>query len=73
MTAAELSELHSAMRRYGIPGVPAPVDPMDPEGPWRVFDCADPRFRRDITPQIRARVDAVRQRPAARGFVVAAR
>lgn len=73
MRADEVSELHAAMRQYGIPGVLAPVDSANPAGMWRVYDRTDAATREDVTAEILAKVAAAsRQRPA-RGFVVAAR
>lgn len=45
MDASEVSALHDAMRRHGIPGVLTPVDPQNPAGIWRVVDDGG----RDVT------------------------
>jgi hypothetical protein len=49
MNAEEAQALSAALKRWNIPGVVAPEDPGNPEGPWRVYDRADAETRRDIT------------------------
>ncbi|MFD9457131.1 hypothetical protein ACFWBC_29080 [Streptomyces sp. NPDC059985] len=70
MTADEARRLNMAMRQLGIGGVPAPVNPEDPSGSWRVYDDADPLTRQDITHWVRSAVAARTDRPATRGFVI---
>ncbi|MEX0171774.1 hypothetical protein [Streptomyces sp. LMG1-1-1.1] len=67
MEAHEVSALHDAMRRYGLPGVLTPVDPLNLAGRWHVLD--DARGGRDITDAtIEAAAVAALRRPT-RGFV----
>lgn len=49
MNADQARRVEAVLRRLGIPGVLAPEDPARPEGPWRVYDSADPADRRDVT------------------------
>lgn len=67
MDAHEVSSLHDSMRRYGIPGELAPVDPANRAGAWRVVD---PATGRDITHAVRGRVAAAAGQRPMRGFVV---
>ncbi|MFD9338338.1 hypothetical protein ACFWBF_28655 [Streptomyces sp. NPDC060028] len=67
MTANDAFELHSAMRRHGIPGVVTPVSPGNPDGVWLVVDAEG----RDVTAHVRARVAMARGAQPERGFVIA--
>ncbi|MFD9047702.1 hypothetical protein [Streptomyces zaomyceticus] len=68
MDASEVSSLHDAMRKYGIPGVLEPVDPQNRAGGWRVVD---PEGRQDITKDVVTRVAALDRQQPYRGFVIA--
>lgn len=67
MDASEVSSLHDAMRRYGIPGTLTPVDPRNRAGAWRVVDDAG----QDITEATLAAVAKASRRQPQRGFVIA--
>ncbi|MFJ3176103.1 hypothetical protein ACIPJK_35775 [Streptomyces roseus] len=67
MTPSEAHELHAAMRKYGIPGVIAPVNPHDLAGAWMVVD----EDGQNATFLARSRVAAERARQPERGFVFA--
>lgn len=49
MNAEEARQVDAVLRRWGLPGVVAPVDPENPSGAWRVYDRADPERRTDTT------------------------
>ncbi|MFI9112551.1 hypothetical protein [Streptomyces venezuelae] len=66
MDASEVSSLHDAMRRHGIPGVLTPVDPQNLAGAWRVVDDAG----RDVTDVTLAAAAVAARRQPRRGFVV---
>ncbi|MFF4697266.1 hypothetical protein [Streptomyces chattanoogensis] len=46
--------MDATLRRLGIPGVVAPVNPEHAAGTWRVYDSADPVTRKDITSDVLA-------------------
>ncbi|MFJ4972391.1 hypothetical protein [Streptomyces sp. NPDC088755] len=80
MDAEQARQVDSVLRRFGIPGVVAPVDPENPAGSWRVFDQADPETRKDATADALAALAATfpssspspapkRQSGPTRGFV----
>lgn len=54
----EAQRVADVLRRLGVGGVVAPVDPDAPSGEWRVYDRADPATRRDITAEVLASVAA---------------
>ncbi|MEW2194645.1 hypothetical protein [Streptomyces microflavus] len=58
MDAEQARQVDSMLRRLGIPGVVAPVDPENPAGLWGVFDQADPEIREDATADALAAVAA---------------
>ncbi|MFI0937343.1 hypothetical protein [Streptomyces sp. NPDC021020] len=75
MNAHQARRVEAVLRRLGVPGVIAPEDPARPEGPFRVYDSADPAARRDITPDALASLaarfpDEERPPGPTRGFVV---
>ncbi|MFI1676543.1 hypothetical protein [Streptomyces sp. NPDC020607] len=58
MDAEQARQVDATLRRLGIPGVVAPVDPENPAGAWRVYDSADPATREDTTADALASVVA---------------
>jgi hypothetical protein len=70
----EARRVDAALRRLGVAGVVAPVDPENPAGEWRVYDTVDTESRRDITADALAAVAAHVTPPEpsgpTRGFVI---
>lgn len=74
----EAERVADVLRRLGMAGSVAPVDPEDPAGEWRVYDLSDPENPRDVTADalaaVAARVTAQGDEPErtgpTRGFVL---
>ncbi|MBW1600995.1 hypothetical protein JJV70_02515 [Streptomyces sp. JJ66] len=45
----EARRVEALLRKLGIQGVVAPIDPDNATGEWRVYDTADPHARTDMT------------------------
>ncbi|MGD9482344.1 hypothetical protein WDH52_03645 [Streptomyces sp. TRM70308] len=45
----EARRVDALLRKLGIEGVVAPIDPDNSTGQWRVYDTADPYARTDVT------------------------
>ncbi|WP_256106063.1 hypothetical protein [Streptomyces sp. ODS05-4] len=73
MDAAEAQIVDAVLRRHGIDGAVAPVNPDRPGGAWSVYDQADPAARREVTGVALAALAAAVHRPPSgpqRGFIV---
>ncbi|MFF2746841.1 hypothetical protein ACFVVA_15005 [Kitasatospora sp. NPDC058048] len=71
MDENEAQQVATTLRNLGIRGVVSPEDLGNPDGPWRVYDSADPDTRRDITDEaLTVMAGRSRQSGPTRGFVI---
>ncbi|MEU9096481.1 hypothetical protein [Streptomyces sp. NPDC048361] len=81
MDAYEAREVEAKIKRLGLSWIVAPMDPNNSEGPWGVYDIADPATREPIKAEAWSAVLAKaadsahdsrsnQGRTATRGFVV---